>query len=77
MVEEDRIARQIADRRNARKRNALAARSRKRISLEDLDAALKETSTGELGESCAAILLMPLTTAAVISSGSCSLQAAR
>ncbi|MGW4634540.1 translation initiation factor IF-2 [Nocardia sp. NPDC004415] len=44
VVEEDRIARQIADRRNARKRNALAARSRKRISLEDLDAALKETS---------------------------------
>ncbi|WP_442977188.1 translation initiation factor IF-2 [Rhodococcus sp. 2G] len=42
VVEEDRIARQIADRRNARKRNALAARSRKRISLEDLDAALKE-----------------------------------
>ncbi|MCV7222400.1 translation initiation factor IF-2, partial [Mycolicibacterium elephantis] len=44
VVDEDRIARQIADRRNARKRNALAARSRKRISLEDLDKALKETS---------------------------------
>ncbi|GAA4398077.1 hypothetical protein GCM10023147_34050 [Tsukamurella soli] len=44
VVDEDRIARQIADRRNARKRNALAARSRKRVSLEDLDAALKETS---------------------------------
>ncbi|UQE73392.1 translation initiation factor IF-2 [Gordonia sp. PP30] len=44
VVEEDRIARQIADRRAARKRNALAARSRKRISLEDLDSALKETS---------------------------------
>ncbi|WP_168707434.1 translation initiation factor IF-2, partial [Gordonia paraffinivorans] len=44
VVEEDRIARQIADRRNARKRNALAARSRKRISLEDLDSALKETA---------------------------------
>ncbi|ALG84563.1 translation initiation factor IF-2 [Gordonia phthalatica] len=44
VVEEDRIARQIADRRNARKRNALAARSRKRISLEDLDKVLKETS---------------------------------
>jgi len=42
IVDEDRIARQIADRRNARKRNALAAKSRKRISLEDLDAALKE-----------------------------------
>lgn len=44
VVDEDRIARQIADRRNARKRNAMQARSRKRISLEDLDAALKETS---------------------------------
>lgn len=44
VVDEDRIARQIADRRSARKRNALAARSRKRISLDDLDAALKETS---------------------------------
>ena len=45
VVEDDRVARQIADRRNARKRNALAAKSRKRISLEDLDAVLKETST--------------------------------
>ncbi len=44
VVEEDRTARQIADRRNARKRNALAARSRRRISLEDLDSHLKETS---------------------------------
>ncbi|WP_026917695.1 translation initiation factor IF-2 [Gordonia shandongensis] len=44
VVEEDRTARQIADRRNARKRNALAARSRKRISLEDLDSVLKQTS---------------------------------
>jgi len=44
VVEEDRIARQIADRRAARKRNALAAKTRKRISLEDLDSALKETS---------------------------------
>jgi translation initiation factor IF-2 len=44
VVSEDRIARQIADRRSARKRNALAARSRKRISLEDLESALKETS---------------------------------
>jgi translation initiation factor IF-2 len=33
VVDEDRIARQIADKRSARKRNALAARSRKRISL--------------------------------------------
>lgn len=45
VVEDDRVARQIADRRNARKRNALAARSRKRISLEDLNEVLKETST--------------------------------
>ena len=44
VVSEDRIARQIADRRSARKRNALAARSRKRISLEDLDSALKGTN---------------------------------
>ena len=44
VVDEDRIARQIADRRSARKRNALAERARKRISLEDLDSALKETS---------------------------------
>jgi translation initiation factor IF-2 len=44
VVDEDRIARQIADRRSARKRNALAARARKRISLEDLESALKETS---------------------------------
>ena len=44
VVDEDRIARQIADRRSARKRNAMAARSRKRISLEDLDSALRETS---------------------------------
>ena len=42
VVEEDRIARQIADRRQARIRNAQNASMRKRISLEDLDAALKE-----------------------------------
>jgi translation initiation factor IF-2 len=43
VVEEDRVARQIADRRQARIRNAQNASMRKRISLEDLDAALKET----------------------------------
>jgi translation initiation factor IF-2 len=43
VVEEDRVARQIADRRQARIRNAQNATMRKRISLEDLDAALKET----------------------------------
>ncbi|MDO4908885.1 MAG: translation initiation factor IF-2 [Corynebacterium sp.] len=45
VVEDDRVARQIADRRNARRRNAMAAKARKRISLEDLDEVLKETST--------------------------------
>jgi translation initiation factor IF-2 len=40
VVEEDRIARQIADRRSARERNAQLASSRKRVSLDDLDAAL-------------------------------------
>jgi translation initiation factor IF-2 len=41
VVEEDRIARQIADRRQARERNAQLASSRRRISLDDLDKALK------------------------------------
>jgi translation initiation factor IF-2 len=45
VVEEDRVARQIADRRRARERNAELASRRKRVSLEDLDAALKETNT--------------------------------
>jgi translation initiation factor IF-2 len=40
VVEEDRIARQIADRRQARERNAQLASTRKRISLDDLDKAL-------------------------------------
>jgi translation initiation factor IF-2 len=44
VVDEDRIARQIADRRRARERNAELAQRRKRISLEDLDSALKETN---------------------------------
>ncbi|MBP2338428.1 translation initiation factor IF-2 [Saccharothrix coeruleofusca] len=44
VVEEDRVARQIAERRQARTRNAQNAAKRKRVSLEDLDAALKETS---------------------------------
>src|SRR5439155_1177285 len=42
VAEEDSVARQIADRRQARIRNAQNAQMRKRISLEDLDAALKE-----------------------------------
>src|SRR5690606_687275 len=43
VVEEDRTARQIAERRQARARAAQNAQKRKRISLEDLDSALKET----------------------------------
>ncbi|TNC18636.1 translation initiation factor IF-2, partial [Amycolatopsis alkalitolerans] len=45
VVDEDRVARQIAERRQARIRNAQNAARRKRVSLEDLDSALKETST--------------------------------
>jgi len=44
VVDEDRVARQIAERRSARNRNAQNAARAKRISLDDLDAALKETS---------------------------------
>jgi translation initiation factor IF-2 len=40
VVDEDRIARQIADRRQARERNAQLASTRRRISLDDLDKAL-------------------------------------
>jgi len=40
VVEEDRVARQIADRRQARERNAQLAAGRRRISLDDLDKAL-------------------------------------
>ncbi|TCO56813.1 translation initiation factor IF-2 [Actinocrispum wychmicini] len=46
VVDEDRVARQIAERRQARTRNAQNAAKFKRYSLEDLDSALKET--GEL-----------------------------
>src|SRR5699024_5415131 len=45
VVEDDRVARQIAAQRDARKRSAMQAKSRKRVSLEDLDSVLKETST--------------------------------
>lgn len=45
VVDDDRVARQIAHQRDARRRSAEAARSRKRVSLEDLDKVLKETST--------------------------------
>ncbi|MCH6195894.1 translation initiation factor IF-2 [Corynebacterium mastitidis] len=45
VVEDDRVARQIANQRDARRRSAEAARKRKRVSLEDLDEVLKEHST--------------------------------
>ncbi|WJY99769.1 Translation initiation factor IF-2 [Corynebacterium hansenii] len=45
VVDEDRTARQIADRRDARRRNALQARNRRRVSLENLDEFMKETNT--------------------------------
>ncbi|WP_199431916.1 translation initiation factor IF-2 [Qaidamihabitans albus] len=45
VVDEDRVARQIAERRQARIRNAQNAAKRKRVSLEDLDSALRETNT--------------------------------
>src|SRR2546430_4787121 len=45
VVDEDRVARQIAERRSARTRNALNATRRQRVSLENLDAALKETNS--------------------------------
>jgi translation initiation factor IF-2 len=41
VVEEERTARQIAEKRAARERNATLARRSKRVSLEDLDKALK------------------------------------
>ena len=44
VVDEDRVARQIADRRRARERNAELASRRKRVSLESLEDALKETN---------------------------------
>ncbi|WP_291313792.1 translation initiation factor IF-2, partial [Corynebacterium sp. UBA2622] len=44
VVEDDRVARQIAAQRDARIRSARQARSKKRVSLENLDQALKETS---------------------------------
>ncbi len=42
VVDEDRVARQIAERRQARERNAQLAKSRRRITLEDLNKALEE-----------------------------------
>ena len=45
VVEDDRVARQIAAQRNARKRNAQQAKAIKKVSLENLDEVLKETQT--------------------------------
>ncbi|WP_018298016.1 translation initiation factor IF-2 [Corynebacterium lubricantis] len=45
VVEDDRVARQIAAQRDARQRSAMQARRKKRVSLENLDQVLKETST--------------------------------
>ena len=48
VVEEDRKARQIAERRATRERNASQAKARKRISLEDLDSVLKAGEASQL-----------------------------
>jgi translation initiation factor IF-2 len=48
VVDEDRVARQIAERRQARERNAQLAKSRRRISLDDLDRVLKEGKVEQL-----------------------------
>ena len=45
VVDDDRVARQIANQRDARRRSAMQAKNRKRVSLEDLDEVLKEHST--------------------------------
>jgi translation initiation factor IF-2 len=48
VVEDDRIARQIAERREARERNAMFAQRRPRVTLEDLESALKSGERQEL-----------------------------
>ncbi len=48
VVEDDRVARQIAERREARERSALFASRQKRVTLEDLEAALKSGAREEL-----------------------------
>ncbi|WP_436777692.1 translation initiation factor IF-2, partial [Yinghuangia sp. YIM S09857] len=48
VVEEERTARQVAEKRAAANRNALLARRNKRVSLEDLDRALKEGQVQQL-----------------------------
>jgi translation initiation factor IF-2 len=48
VVDEDRTARQIADRRSARERNAQLANNRRRVSLDDLDKALAQGDIQQL-----------------------------
>jgi translation initiation factor IF-2 len=48
VVSDDRVARQIAERREARERNAMFAQRRPRVSLEDLETALKSGEREEL-----------------------------
>jgi translation initiation factor IF-2 len=48
VVDEDRVARQIAERRSARERNAQLAANRRRVSLDDLERALKQGAIQEL-----------------------------
>ncbi|ACU76566.1 translation initiation factor IF-2 [Catenulispora acidiphila DSM 44928] len=48
VVEEDRVARQIAERRATRERNAAMARSRKRVSIEDWENVIKAGEVQQL-----------------------------
>ncbi|MGD0375260.1 MAG: translation initiation factor IF-2 [Streptosporangiaceae bacterium] len=48
VVDDDRVARQIAERREARERSAMFAQRRPRITLEDLESALKSGERQEL-----------------------------
>jgi len=48
VVSEDRVARQIAERRQTRERNAQFAQVRRRVSLEDIEAAIKAGEQEEL-----------------------------
>ena len=48
VVDEDRVARQIAGRREARERNAQLARSRRRVSLDDIERVLKQGEIQQL-----------------------------
>ena len=48
VVDDDRIARQIAERREARERSAMFAQRRPRVTLEDLESALKSGEREEL-----------------------------